>query len=207
MGDELVSALDVSIQSQILNLLVGLQDRMGLSYLFISHDLSVVRHFCDEVIVMYLGRAVERARKEGLFAPPRHPYAKVLLSTTPKADPEAKRERIQLQGELPSQWTICRAVPLRRAAGWQARPAARRDLNSRARPVGWPASILSDPVPFVGALPRGSHRPPAWSGNQRFSPLHPSIGWRQLRLCRAAFPPILVVTTGLGLRAPESARC
>lgn len=102
MGDEPVSALDVSIESQILSLLVGLQDRMGLSYLFISHDLSVVRHFCDEVIVMYLGRAVERARKEGLFAPPRHPYAKALLSTTPKADPEAKRERIQLQGELPS---------------------------------------------------------------------------------------------------------
>lgn len=100
--DEPVSALDVSIQSQILNLLVDLQDRMGLAYLFISHDLSVVRHFCDEVIVMYLGRAVERASKEDLFAHPRHPYAKALLSTTPKADPEAKRERIHLEGELPS---------------------------------------------------------------------------------------------------------
>ncbi|WIY27472.1 dipeptide ABC transporter ATP-binding protein [Parasedimentitalea psychrophila] len=100
--DEPVSALDVSIQSQILNLLVELQDRLGLAYLFISHDLSVVRHFADDVIVMYLGRAVERADKAALFAHPRHPYSKALLSTTPRADPEAKRERIKLEGELPS---------------------------------------------------------------------------------------------------------
>ncbi|NRB16044.1 MAG: dipeptide ABC transporter ATP-binding protein [Rhodobacteraceae bacterium] len=100
--DEPVSALDVSIQSQILNLLVELQDRLGLAYLFISHDLSVVRHFADDVIVMYLGRAVERASKDALFAHPRHPYSKALLSTTPRADPEAKRERIKLEGELPS---------------------------------------------------------------------------------------------------------
>lgn len=100
--DEPVSALDVSIQSQILNLLVELQDRLGLAYLFISHDLSVVRHFADDVIVMYLGRAVERASKGALFANPRHPYSKALLSTTPRADPEAKRDRIKLEGELPS---------------------------------------------------------------------------------------------------------
>ena len=100
--DEPVSALDVSIQSQILNLLVELQDRLGLAYLFISHDLSVVRHFADDVIVMYLGRAVEHASKETLFEHPRHPYSKALLSTTPRADPEAKRERIKLEGELPS---------------------------------------------------------------------------------------------------------
>jgi len=100
--DEPVSALDVSIQSQILNLLVELQDRLGLAYLFISHDLSVVRHFADDVIVMYLGRAVERASKEMLFNHPRHPYSKALLSTTPRADPEAKRDRIKLEGELPS---------------------------------------------------------------------------------------------------------
>jgi len=100
--DEPVSALDVSIQSQILNLLVELQDRLGLAYLFISHDLSVVRHFADEVIVMYLGRAVERASKEDLFAAPKHPYSKALLSTTPRADPTAKKDRIKLEGELPS---------------------------------------------------------------------------------------------------------
>lgn len=100
--DEPVSALDVSIQSQILNLLVELQDRLGLAYLFISHDLSVVRHFADDVIVMYLGRAVERGSKKALFNHPRHPYSKALLSTTPRADPEAKRDRIKLEGELPS---------------------------------------------------------------------------------------------------------
>ena len=100
--DEPVSALDVSIQSQILNLLVELQDRLGLAYLFISHDLSVVKHFADDVIVMYLGRAVEKASKQDLFAAPRHPYSKALLSTTPRADPDAKKDRIKLEGELPS---------------------------------------------------------------------------------------------------------
>ncbi len=104
--DEPVSALDVSIQSQILNLLVELQERLNLAYLFISHDLSVVKHFADDVIVMYLGRAVEKAPKEQLFAAPRHPYSKALLSTTPHADPEARKERIKLEGELPSPMNI-----------------------------------------------------------------------------------------------------
>ncbi len=104
--DEPVSALDVSIQSQILNLLVDLQERLNLAYLFISHDLSVVRHFADDVIVMYLGRAVEKAPKEQLFAAPRHPYSKALLSTTPRADPDARKERIKLEGELPSPMNV-----------------------------------------------------------------------------------------------------
>jgi dipeptide transport system ATP-binding protein len=100
--DEPVSALDLSIQSQILNLLLDLQEEMGLSYLFISHDLSVVKHMADQVMVMYLGRVVEQASKTALFAQPRHPYTQALLSATPNADPLAKRERIKLQGELPS---------------------------------------------------------------------------------------------------------
>ncbi|MBI6630043.1 ABC transporter ATP-binding protein [Pontibaca salina] len=100
--DEPVSALDVSIQSAILNLLVDLQERMGLAYLFISHDLSVVRHVADEIIVMYLGKAVERGPKADVFAAPRHPYTKALLSATPQADPAARKERIKLVGELPS---------------------------------------------------------------------------------------------------------
>lgn len=100
--DEPVSALDLSIQSQILNLLVELQDRLGLAYLFISHDLSVVKHMADDVIVMYLGRAVEKGSKAEIFGNPRHPYTKALLSATPIADPKAHKTRIKLQGELPS---------------------------------------------------------------------------------------------------------
>jgi len=100
--DEPVSALDLSIQSQILNLLVDMQEKLGLAYLFISHDLSVVRHMADELIVMYLGRPVEFGTKEDVFAHPRHPYTKALLSATPSADPKAKKSRIKLDGELPS---------------------------------------------------------------------------------------------------------
>ncbi|MCI5039468.1 MAG: dipeptide ABC transporter ATP-binding protein [Donghicola eburneus] len=100
--DEPVSALDLSIQSSVLNLLTDLQERLGLAYLFISHDLSVVRHVADDVIVMYLGRAVEKGSKEDVFQNPSHPYTQALLSATPIADPEHHKERIKLTGELPS---------------------------------------------------------------------------------------------------------
>ena len=100
--DEPVSALDVSIQAQVLNLLVDLQERMKLAYVFISHDLSVVRHIADDVMVMYLGRVVEQGPRAALFAEARHPYTRALLSATPVADPARKRERIVLTGELPS---------------------------------------------------------------------------------------------------------
>ncbi|MFM8701561.1 MAG: dipeptide ABC transporter ATP-binding protein [Hyphomicrobiales bacterium] len=100
--DEPVSALDVSIRAQVLNLLVELQDEFGLAYLFISHDLSVVRHIADAVMVIYLGHAVEMGSRERIFSSPQHPYTRALLSATPVADPDAKKERIVLQGELPS---------------------------------------------------------------------------------------------------------
>ncbi|WP_424943684.1 ABC transporter ATP-binding protein [Aliiroseovarius crassostreae] len=100
--DEPVSALDLSIQSQVLNLLTDLQDKFNLAYLFISHDLSVVRHFADDVIVMYLGKPVEQGAKDEVFENPRHPYTKALLSATPMADPARRQERIKLEGELPS---------------------------------------------------------------------------------------------------------
>lgn len=100
--DEPVSALDVSIRAQVLNLLVELQNEFKLAYLFISHDLSVVHHIADEVMVVYLGTAVEKGSRDQVFTHPRHPYTKALLSATPIADPTAKRARIVLKGELPS---------------------------------------------------------------------------------------------------------
>lgn len=100
--DEPVSALDVSIRAQVLNLLKHLQRDLGLAYLFISHDLSVVRHVANEIMVVYLGRAVEVGPAEAVFADPRHPYTRALMSATPVADPTAKKERIVLKGELPS---------------------------------------------------------------------------------------------------------
>jgi peptide/nickel transport system ATP-binding protein/oligopeptide transport system ATP-binding protein len=100
--DEPVSALDVSIRSQILNLLRELQDRLGLAYIFVSHDLAVVKHIADRVAVMNLGVIVETADAQALFAAPRHPYSRALLSAIPVPKPRAKRSRIVLQGEMPS---------------------------------------------------------------------------------------------------------
>ena len=100
--DEPVSALDVSIRAQVLNLLAELQEEFTLAYVFVSHDLSVVHHIADEVMVIYLGHAVELGGREAIFSAPQHPYTRALLSATPVADPTARRERILLKGEPPS---------------------------------------------------------------------------------------------------------
>ncbi len=100
--DEPVSALDVSIQAQVINLLIELQQELGLAYVFISHDLSVVRHIADEILVMYLGKPVEQGPSEVIFNNPKHPYTQALLSATPSTNINIKRERIKLTGELPS---------------------------------------------------------------------------------------------------------
>lgn len=116
--DEALSALDVSVQAQILNLLNELKETMGLSYLFISHDLSIVKYICDHIVVLYLGKIMESAASEQLFADPRHPYTQALLSATPPNHPGQKKNRIFLKGETPSPIHPPSGCPFRTRCGY-----------------------------------------------------------------------------------------
>jgi dipeptide transport system ATP-binding protein len=129
--DEPVSALDVSIRAQVLNLLAGLQQEFGVAYVFISHDLSVVRHVADEVMVMYLGRVVEHGPAADVFAKPRHPYTQALLSATPTVDAALRRERILLKGELPSPLALPAGCAFHTRCPW-AEPRCREQVPELA---------------------------------------------------------------------------
>jgi oligopeptide/dipeptide ABC transporter ATP-binding protein len=145
--DEPVSALDVSVQAQVLNLLEDLRSRLGLTYLFIAHNLGVVRHVSDRIAVMYLGRIVELASRDALFAGPLHPYSEALLSAVPVPDPEieAQRRRIPIEGEIPSPSAHIVGCPFRsRCPKAFDRCAVEAPLLKEHRPGHWAACHLPE---------------------------------------------------------------
>lgn len=153
VADEPVSSLDVSIQAQVLALLADLRTRLGLAMLFISHDLPAVRHLCDRVIVMYLGRVMEEGPTAAVFAAPRHPYTAALLSAAPSIDPARRRKRILLRGEPPSSVDPPSGCVFRTRCPY-ALPACAESVP-KLRPFGLPGQFkacLRDDIPIQGDI-------------------------------------------------------
>jgi oligopeptide/dipeptide ABC transporter ATP-binding protein len=144
--DEAVSALDVSVRAQILNLLVELQQTTQLAYLFITHDLSVVRHLAHRVAVMYLGRIVEEADTDALFEQPEHPYTQALLAAIPRVEPDAPRPRVSLSGELPSPLQPPTGCRFRSRCPHAFSPCSEREPPALARAGGNVRCYLADPA-------------------------------------------------------------
>lgn len=144
--DEAVSALDVSIQAQILSLLSDLKDTLGLSYLFIAHDLATVRQFCDRVVVLYLGQVMETAPVDALFSNPRHPYTQVLLSAIPRDHPGQRPQRILLQGEVPSALNPPSGCPFRTRCPY-ARKECADPIPLKIAGPGHTYSCILDKIP------------------------------------------------------------
>lgn len=147
--DEAVSALDVSIQAQILNLLSELKDEFHLTILFISHDLSIVRYFCDDVIVMYLGKVMEASPCEELFVHPKHPYTQALLSAIPKCNPGERGDREMLKGEVPSPKNPPSGCPFRTRCPFAKEECAKKIPKREWGPGHYDYCVLETSLPHV----------------------------------------------------------